>query len=115
MKIEVAETLIDGSSALLFVALDGRGRIVGSCTLGSWDKPHPILYSLFVKAANRRTGVASAIVGACIRRARRYKKAAIALTVAHGNKGARALYRRLGFVSFTADATVTWMGLALDQ
>lgn len=114
MKIDVSKTVIDRATALFVVALE-RGRVVGSCSLMGWGDPHPILTSLFVKPAHRRKGVATAMIQECIRRARRARKPAVALTVNNANKGAKALYRRLGFCSFTADKTVTWMGLALDQ
>lgn len=69
-----------------------------------------ILNDLYVEPAHRRAGVGLALVGAAIAHARSRGAARLELATEHGNAGALALYRSLGF---EPDAEFARLALAL--
>jgi ribosomal protein S18 acetylase RimI-like enzyme len=63
-----------------------------------WALDPPELQDVFVLAAHRRRGVATALTVAAEERARTRRRAVLSLTVGAGNAAAQALYRKLGYV-----------------
>jgi GNAT superfamily N-acetyltransferase len=63
----------------------------------AWDHDPPELQDVFVPEALRRRGVGSALSRAFERRARERGHGVVGLEVGHENRGAIALYERLGY------------------
>jgi ribosomal protein S18 acetylase RimI-like enzyme len=63
-----------------------------------WALAPPELQDVFVLAAHRRRGVATALTAAAEERVRMRGGAVLSLTVGAGNAAAQALYRKLGYV-----------------
>ena len=96
-KICDLETLVDGTRDIHFVAIDD-GRVVGRACLGfgNTDKQSPWLYQLFVAAEYRKRGIGTALVNACVCRAKLLGSDVIALSVV--DESLITFYEQLGFV-----------------
>lgn len=93
------ETLVDSSSATVFIARD-EGRIVGSLTLVVFPIPTGLrawIEDVVVDEAARGTGVGEALTNAAIDESRRRRVRSIDLTTRPSREAANRLYARLGF------------------
>lgn len=95
----------EGQVAVLVGEL-GNGRLVASGAVNLTQDP-PRLYMLAVHEAWQSLGVGTALIAALAERARAEGALAITLTVEDDNPRAKALYRRLGFVT-TDTAVDSW-------
>lgn len=97
--------ITDEAVGVALVATRGRpAQVVGYAlvTWGydlEWNGRDAMLTELWVNPAARGGGVGAALLGAAQRAARRGGAAAMHLMVRHGNRAARALYARSGFVA----------------
>jgi len=90
------------SPSVLFGAFAG-GTLSGSAGLYVWpgmkQRHKAELWGMYVAPSLHRRGVGSALLSAVIDHART-RVAVVQLTVLHANNAAKALYSRLGFVSY---------------
>jgi RimJ/RimL family protein N-acetyltransferase len=87
-----------------FGAFDEHGSMVGLIGLvirsGAKQRHKAFLFSMYVDAAHRGTGLAQQLVEAVIAAAREAGAIVLQLTVAAGNAPAQRLYRRMGFTTY---------------
>jgi RimJ/RimL family protein N-acetyltransferase len=87
-----------------FGAFDERGRLVGLVGLrieaGIKERHKAHLFSMYVDAAHRGTGLARQLVEAVIAAAREAGAVVLHLTVTVGNEPAQRLYRRMRFTTY---------------
>lgn len=87
-----------------FGAFDEHGTLVGLVGLqfrsGDKQRHKAFLFSMYVDAASRRTGLAQRLVEAVIAEAREAGAIVLQLTVEAGNLPAQRLYRRMGFTTY---------------
>jgi ribosomal protein S18 acetylase RimI-like enzyme len=87
-----------------FGAFDAHGTLVGLVGLqlrsGAKQRHKAFLFSMYVDAAHRRTGLAQRLVEAVIAEAREAGALVLQLTVEAGNLPAQRLYRRMGFATY---------------
>jgi ribosomal protein S18 acetylase RimI-like enzyme len=96
-----------------FVALDGV-RVVGQVFHQCRDEDNTCyLLMLHVDPGYRRHGIGTRLITRVIELARDHGDAGVTLSVDNRNPRARALYERLGFKEYAADATDTYMVLWL--
>jgi RimJ/RimL family protein N-acetyltransferase len=90
-----------------FGAFDEHGSLVGVIGLmirsGAKQRHKAFLFSMYVDAAHRGTGLAQQMVEAVIAAAREAGAIVLQLTVAADNAPARRLYRRMGFTTYGID------------
>jgi ribosomal protein S18 acetylase RimI-like enzyme len=89
-------------ATVLFVARDGRGRIVGSLTLAVFSIPTGVrawIEDVVVDDAARGAGIGEELVGAAIERARTAGARTVDLTSRPSREAANRLYLRVGFES----------------
>lgn len=109
----------DTEYLLATAAADGQGEPGGVCQLrfryGVWlAREDCWLEDLFVREADRRTGLGEALVAAAIGRARARGCGRIELDVSESNRAAWALYERMGFSpGYKPPAPNVLMGLYL--
>jgi ribosomal protein S18 acetylase RimI-like enzyme len=104
-RVELEDVGRRAREALVLVAVDGSGRVLGSVTYVPGPGPYAEfagadeagIRMLVVAPDAQRRGVGSALVAACVARARRDGKARVSLHTTPGMTGAQQLYRRLGF------------------
>lgn len=92
-QFDGGEWLVDVSAAGTVLA------VVGATTGPDIDPDDRYLSHLWVAPAARRTGLATELVGEMLRHLRASGRRRAWLWVLDGNDAARALYRKLGFVS----------------
>jgi ribosomal-protein-alanine N-acetyltransferase len=83
------------ADGFVFVAEDASGRVGFICAkavAGEWE-----IENVVVAPAERRRGIADALIGELIRRARNDAASAIFLEVRESNLAARRLYEKHGF------------------
>jgi ribosomal protein S18 acetylase RimI-like enzyme len=87
-----------------FGAFDAHGALVGLVGLqirsGAKQRHKAFLFSMYVDAAHRSTGLAQQLVEAVIAEARKAGAIVLQLTVAADNMRAQRLYRRMGFATY---------------
>jgi ribosomal protein S18 acetylase RimI-like enzyme len=87
-----------------FGAFDERGAMVGLIGLvmgsGAKQRHKAFLFSMYVDAAHRGTGLAQQLVETVIATAREASAVVLQLTVAADNAPAQRLYRRMGFTTY---------------
>jgi RimJ/RimL family protein N-acetyltransferase len=87
-----------------FGAFDADGRMVGLVGLqipsGAKQRHKAFLFSMYIEAAHRGTGLARQLVETVIAAAREAGAVVVHLTVEAGNMRAQRLYRRLGFSTY---------------
>jgi ribosomal protein S18 acetylase RimI-like enzyme len=90
-----------------FGAFDEHGSLVGLIGLqirsGAKQQHKAFLFSMYVDAAHRGTGLAQQLVEAVIAAAREAGAIVLQLSVAAGNAPAQRLYRRMGFTTYGID------------
>jgi ribosomal protein S18 acetylase RimI-like enzyme len=90
-----------------FGAFDEHGSLVGLIGLqirsGAKQRHKAFLFSMYVDAAHRGTGLAQQLVEAVIAAAREAGAIVLQLSVAAGNAPAQRLYRRMGFTTYGID------------
>jgi ribosomal protein S18 acetylase RimI-like enzyme len=99
---EYAAEFVEGRRAERFVAEDDAGRFLGYIILGElkpFFSPRSVgfVYDIWVSPEHRRAGVARFLLGEAERWARSRGYAKIKLEVAEPNRGARALYGKVGY------------------
>jgi ribosomal protein S18 acetylase RimI-like enzyme len=92
----------DAADSILLVAANGDGLLLGFCQLyPTWCSVAAarivVLYDLFVDAAQRRDGVARALLGAAEAAARAAGAVRMELATARDNLAAQRLYESLGW------------------
>jgi RimJ/RimL family protein N-acetyltransferase len=87
-----------------FGAFGAHGTLVGLVGLqlrsGAKQRHKAFLFSMYVDAAHRRSGLAQQLVKAVIAAAREADALVLHLTVEAGNLPAQRLYRRMGFTTY---------------
>jgi RimJ/RimL family protein N-acetyltransferase len=87
-----------------FGAFDEHGSLVGLIGLqirsGAKQRHKAFLFSMYVDAAHRGTGLAQQLVEAVIAAAREAGAIVLQLSVAAANAPAQRLYRRMGFTTY---------------
>jgi ribosomal protein S18 acetylase RimI-like enzyme len=87
-----------------FGAFDEHGRMVGLVGLqippGAKQRHKAHLFSMYVEAAHRGTGLAQQLVEAVVAAAREAGAVVLHLSVEAGNARAQRLYRRMGFATY---------------
>jgi ribosomal protein S18 acetylase RimI-like enzyme len=87
-----------------FGAFDEHGALVGLVGLvlrsGAKQRHKAFLFSMYVDAAYRGTGLAQQLVEAVVAAAREAGAIVLQLSVAAGNAPAQRLYRRMGFTTY---------------
>ena len=95
------------SGLVRFGAFDEHGSMVGLIGLvirsGAKQRHKAFLFSIYVDAAHRGTGLAQQLVEAVIAAAREAGAIVLQLSVAAGNAPALRLYRRMGFTTYGID------------
>jgi RimJ/RimL family protein N-acetyltransferase len=95
------------SGLVRFGAFDEHGSMVGLIGLvirsGAKQRHKAFLFSMYVDAAHRGTGLAQQLVEAVIAAAREAGAIVLQLSVAAGNAPALRLYRRMGFTTYGID------------
>jgi ribosomal protein S18 acetylase RimI-like enzyme len=90
-----------------FGAFDEHGSLVGLIGLqirsGAKQRHKAFLFSMYVDAAHRGTGLAQLLVEAVIAAAREAGAIVLQLSVAASNAPAQRLYRRMGFTTYGID------------
>jgi RimJ/RimL family protein N-acetyltransferase len=90
-----------------FGVFDEHGSLVGLIGLmirsGAKQRHKAFLFSMYVDAAHRGTGLAQQMVEAVIAAAREAGAIVLQLSVASDNAPARRLYRRMGFTTYGVD------------
>jgi ribosomal protein S18 acetylase RimI-like enzyme len=88
----------------MFGGFTPAGELVGVTGLrldpGIKSRHNGLLFTVYVDAAHRRSGLARALAEAAIARARDEHLRVVHLTVTVGNDGARKLYAELGFRTY---------------
>jgi ribosomal protein S18 acetylase RimI-like enzyme len=91
-------------SLVRFGAFDEHGSMVGLIGLqirtAAKQRHKAFLFSMYVDAAHRGTGLARQLVEAVIAEARKAGAVVLQLTVEAGNAPAQRLYRRMGFTAY---------------
>lgn len=96
-----------GREAELLVAIDGEGTLAGSVTYVTPGSPYAELATrpdeaefrmLVVDPIVRKRGIGTALVGACLERARAQARRVVRLSTDQAMTDAHRLYERLGFV-----------------
>lgn len=95
----------DDAEEITLGAFDDGGQLVGVAGLRTMKRPktrHKAdLYGMYVQAGHTGRGIGRALVDAVLDEARaRAGLRIVQLTVTEGNREARSLYERCGFVSF---------------
>jgi GNAT superfamily N-acetyltransferase len=115
----VARLMEDHNTEFLLAAATGEGEPGGVCQLryryALWtDAEDCWLEDLFVRDEDRRKGLGEALVAGAIGRARERGCGRIELDVSQSNRGAWALYERMGFSpGYKPPAPNVLMGLKL--
>jgi ribosomal protein S18 acetylase RimI-like enzyme len=116
---EGVERLIAEPGTEYLLAAAGEGEPGGVCQLryrhSLWTAQDDCwLEDLFVRDADRRSGLGEALVAGAIERARNRGCGRIELDVSESNRGAWALYERMGFsAGYKPPAPNVLMGLRL--
>jgi ribosomal protein S18 acetylase RimI-like enzyme len=89
----------------LIVVAQGDGELVGAASLWfrprlNWVTPEAWLPDLVVRPADRRRGIATALLDACVAEARARGCHALKLESGHDRADAHPLYVRYGFEAF---------------
>jgi ribosomal protein S18 acetylase RimI-like enzyme len=97
-----------------FGAFDAHGSLVGLIGLqirsGAKQRHKAFLFSMYVDAAHRGTGLARQLVEAVITAAREAGAIVLQLSVAADNAPAQRLYRRMGFTTYGIDRRLLKVG-----
>src|SRR3954447_14750004 len=94
---EAVKRLLDvAPGALLVAEADGAGEIVGAL-IATWDGWRAGMYRLAVRPAERRRGIALALVREGERRLRAAGAPRVSALVAHGEKDAVGLWTAAGY------------------
>ena len=101
----LADVATRAREAVVLVAVDGQGHLLGSVTYVPGPGPYPEfegrqeagIRMLVVAPGSQRRGVGTALVQACIDRARAAGRARLCLRTTPSMLPAQRLYQRLGF------------------
>ena len=117
--VEGVERLIRGDETEYLLAAAGGAEPAGVCQLryryAVWTAAEDCwLEDLFVRDEDRRKGLGEALVAAAVGRARERGCGRVELDVSESNRGAWALYERMGFsAGYKPPAPNVLMGLKL--
>ena len=111
------EEIVGSDATVLFLALDGDGRIVGSLTLAVFRIPTGFrawIEDVVVDDSARGAGVGEALVGAAVDRSRSLGAKTVDLTSRPSRESANRLYVRLGFESRSTNVYRRTLDVAAD-
>ena len=119
-RAELADVATRAKEAVVLVALDGVGSLLGSVTYVPGTGPYAEVEGedeagiriLVVAPAAQGRGVGAELVAACVTRARAERRARVSLHTTPSMLAAQRLYGRLGFRR-VPERDLSWEGLPL--